>query len=71
MYTLELIGADGVVKWKRDYPSTSHKNMLRVFTIIHTFVNNIKNNMGEELHGMEGFLIEGSDTIQIKHNDNV
>ena len=45
--------------------------MLRVFTITHTFVNNIKNNMGEELHGMEGFLIEGSDTIQIKHNDNV
>lgn len=48
MYVLELIDLKGNVKWFKEYSSETHKDMLRVFTIIHTLVNNLKNNMGEE-----------------------
>jgi len=43
--------------------------MLKVFTVIHTLVNNIKYSLGEELHGMEGFVIEESDVIEITHKN--
>lgn len=67
-YTLTLIDKNGGIKWQREYPSKHHKDMLRVFTVIHTLTNNIKHSLGDELHGMEGFVIEESDTIEIKHN---
>jgi hypothetical protein len=71
MYVLELIDLKGNVKWFKEYSSETHKDMLRVFTIIHTLVNNLKNNMGEELHGMEGFIIEPTDKLIVRHKKNV
>jgi len=69
MYTLKLTSEDGIVKWEREFPSSHHKDMLKVFTVIHTLVNNIKYSLGEELHGMEGFVIEESDVIEITHKN--
>ena len=67
MYALKLISEGGEVKWEREFSSSHHKDMLKVFTVIHTLVNNIKHSLGEELHGMEGFVIEESDKIEITH----
>ena len=67
MYTLKLISKGGEIKWERKFPSSHHKDMLKAFTVIHTLVNNIKYSLGEELHGMEGFVIEESDVIEISH----
>jgi len=67
MYTFKLISKDGKIKWEREFPSSHHKDMLKAFTVIHTLVNNIKHSLGEELHGMEGFVIEESDVIEISH----
>lgn len=69
MYILKLISKGGEVKWVREFPSSHHKDMLKVFTVIHTLVNNIKYSLGEELHGMEGFVIEESDVIEITHKN--
>ena len=71
MYVLKLISKEGEVKWEREYSSSHHKDMLRVFTVIHTLVNNIKHSLGEELHGMKGFVIEESDVIEIKHKSKL
>lgn len=71
MYTLKLISKGGEVKWVKEFPSTHHKEMLKVFTVIHTLVNNIKHSLGEELHGMKGFVIEESDVIEIKHKSKL
>jgi hypothetical protein len=69
MYTIRLISEGGEVKYEIDLPSQTYHNMLRVNTVITTLTSNIKYVSGNELHGMEGFVIEGSDTIEITHKN--
>lgn len=69
MYTIRLIDKEGEIKYSLDLPSKTYHNMLRVNTVITTLSSNIKYVSGNELHGMEGFIIEGSDTIEITHKE--
>ncbi len=69
MYTIRLISEGGEVKYEIDLPSQTYHNMLRVNTVITTLTSRIRYVSENELHGMEGFVIEGSDTVEITHKE--